>query len=269
MQCREVGDAVRSDQSVPEADLERHLESCSGCAALVDASVEGLVPARPRIPYEAELGPLLREVEATLSMERGLGARLRSLRTPVRLALASAAVGLMALSLFVLARRVDFAVYPAWRLASLVAVYALLLGGALRHQLRPLHSVVRAAGHDVLWPTLGFVAPFVIALLPPQRLAQTVSTVGEGQNCLVIGIAFGGALIALLRGLDRTDHPDRGAVLLASAAAGLAANLVLELYCPLLHRAHLAAIHAPIGIVLLVLYMGIRRLWPSLLARRT
>jgi hypothetical protein len=72
-------------------------------------------------------------------------------------------------------------------------------------------------------------------------------------------VGLGGALLALLRGLDRGAHRGEHSVLLAAAAAGVLANLALCFHCPLTGPLHLATVHAPIGFVLFLSYRRLMR----------
>jgi len=54
--------------------------------------------------------------------------------------------------------------------------------------------------------------------------------------------------------LDRAEHRSLPNALLAAAAAGIGANLLLELHCPITEVFHLLAGHASVGLVLVTGY---------------
>jgi len=59
--------------------------------------------------------------------------------------------------------------------------------------------------------------------------------------------------------LDRGAHAGLGRRLLAAAAAGLAADLALELHCPIDDPGHLLAGHAAVGVALAAACALLRR----------
>lgn len=212
---------------------------------------------------------LLRGLHARLEHERGWRGRLRSLPTPVRLAACLIALALVALAVVVWVRRGDLAAYPRLALAEGLALLAALAVGAVVLFLRPLQARAPGRARTWVWVLVGLAFPLVLYLLPEAHHLvheHPESFQGRGADfwpralrCLAFGTMTALPLLAVLLLVDRRDHVDVARGALAAAAAGLAANFVLMLHCPLVGRAHLIAGHAGVGVVfLLVLLIALR-----------
>jgi hypothetical protein len=208
---------------------------------------------------------LLDEVHASLDRERGPVAALRALSTPARTVLVGLAVAAMVLGVFLVARRADFVAYSPLRIALVAASYVALLGLLVSRALRPLYRTAEPAGREMALVAACFFAPFVWAAIPSPALSHFVDISGGGKDCLLLGLAFGAAVIGLVRLLDRAAESNFRAAAMLSAAGGLTANLALVFHCPQTRALHLLLVHAPIGLLLLFVY---RRLQARMVPRR-
>jgi hypothetical protein len=225
-----------------------HLTQCAPCRALADELLSSLAPRRADDATHAELEVLLGRVERVIAGENTVTGRLRNLSTARRIALVAIAAAAMTLALALVATRPDIDLYPKGRLLSAVAAFTALLGVLTTMQLRPLPAPPLSARGLVL--ALGALAvPWVIALLPEVHLAHAV-VFRDAHDCLMLGTLSGAVLMVLLWMLDRSTSSVRSLVLPA-AAGGALANLALTFHCPIVSPLHLAAIHAPIGVLLL------------------
>jgi hypothetical protein len=103
---------------------------------------------------------------------------------------------------------------------------------------------------------LGLVAAVVLATMPAPH-SLPIHLVGHGPSalwtsgspCMYVGLTLGIPVYIVLRIVDRGSP--LGAVLAASAA-GLLANLVLQVHCPVTSVGHRLVGHASIGPILLM-----------------
>jgi hypothetical protein len=220
-------------------------------------------PLNPDVDPDPELERLLGDVEGLLDRERGVRSRLRSLSTLSRGLIAAGAAVLAVVAVFLLVRRADFALVPFWQLALAGASYAVPLGLLIWQLLLPLHRVEARHGQATALIATAFAVPFVWALIPPHAFAHIVRAGDIRRDCLFVGLALGGAFVALLRVLDRAADTDPRGMAMGAAAGGLVANLGLVLHCPQTRMAHLVLVHAPIGLFLLWIYRRALR-WHAL-----
>jgi len=210
----------------------------------------------PTPETEAELERLLGHTEALLDREDGALEKLRSLPTTVRALVAAGGATLAVLGVYALMRRSDFSMIPGWQVALATVTCAVPLVALLWFSLAPLHRVEPRPEHAGALIGTGFALPFVWASLPPLEFAR--ATPGATRHgCLVLGLLLGGAFLALLRALDRAADDDPRTLAMGAAAGGLVANLSLAFYCPEVRLVHLGLVHAPVGLVLLLLYRRI------------
>ena len=202
----------------------------------------------------SEFEKLLGRVHSSLDAERGLRGRLRALPTRVRALLVATAIALVVGSELIFSRRVVFDAYPLWRLAATAATYTGLLALVSSFALRPLYRSAVSAANETAVLVASFAAPFCWALAPSPTLAHVVASAGGGRDCLVVGIALGTVLIIVFRALDRAPQTNFRSAAVFAAAAGLLANLALACHCPRTLPRHLALVHAPIGLLLLLVY---------------
>ncbi len=233
--------------SGPGADDLETLEGRSIASALGEA-IGGSVP-----PAE-ELEGLRAAVQADLAAEKRPLASLRSLSTPVRIALGLAAILVIPLVAVLVAPRPDVHLHPlAFGAVALSAVVLICVLGptSLRGYQRP--ALLRGIFGSVV--ALALVWPIVIGFLPILSTPQWVAgdTVFHGIGCFSTGLVLAVIPLVVLRLLDRGEHRSLSRVGLAAAGAGLAAVLSLELMCPVTTRAHVLAAH---GLVIFAVFGG-------------
>ncbi len=207
---------------------------------------------------DAEVDRLLSQTEALLDREEGAGSRLRSLSTTSRSLIAAATTVLAAALVFLFARRSDFDALPGWQLALAVAFYGAPLGCLVWLLLSPLYQVEARPREAAALLAAGFGLPFLWAFLPSLVFAHAEGPTRHG--CLLLGLGVGGLFIGLLRAMDRVADGDPRSLAIGAAAGGLVANLALTFYCPETRILHLAIAHAPLGLLLLVVYRRAVRL---------
>jgi hypothetical protein len=237
------------------APATQHLTRCAACRALADELSSSLASRGADDATRAELDALLYRVERAIAGENGRTARLRNLSTAQRLACVGMAAVAMTLAVALLTTRADIDVYPKERLLFSAAVFAALLAGLSWLHIRPLPRPPLSTRAIML--ALGALAlPWVIALLPEAHLVHAI-IFRDAHDCLLLGTISGAALMTLLGVLDRSTSTSRS-LLFPAAAGGALANLILTFHCPIVNPLHLAAIHAPIGVVLLFGSQGLR-----------
>jgi hypothetical protein len=218
---------------------------------------------RPALEPQPDLADLFGSVQAQIAEERGAVAWLRSRPTVLRALLAVGCVALPALATMFASLRPDIAMYPMGRMALALSAMSALIGAGVGLVLRPLQRPAPPA-----WAVPALIAAAVIGLLtlysmPIAHAAHPASLQAPGvaalleraRPCVVMGLLLGVATFAALRALDRGGARRS---LLRAAAAGLCANLVLQLHCPNTAPLHLLAGH----LAVLVLLLAAVALWP-------
>jgi hypothetical protein len=254
LRCSEVREAVLGGRALSAPTVQEHLKSCSGCGELA-AEVSRSTGASGGAITEGELNALFRRVEGAIAREKGLAAWLRDMPTPWRIVLATSAAAVMAVAIAVASPRGDLEAYPQTRLLLSLGAFTVLLGTLIVHNLRPL-QVPDLSARALIFAFVALVVPFLISLLPEARLTHPV-VFRDAHDCLLVGCVSGAALMALLRALDRSTS-DARSLLVPAAAGGILANVALFVHCPAVSPLHLALIHAPVGLVLLLGYKGFR-----------
>lgn len=206
-----------------------------------------------------EIGALFEELDRRIACERGLSAWLRSRPTWQRATLALAVIAAPALLVAETQLRPDMSVYPTSRMATMLLSLTVLLAFTLAVALRPLQRPAPApllTSLTVVGSLLGLLG---LSLLPEAHHAHPASLVhGQGvlaqllraAPCFVIGLLVGSVIYALLVALDRGGH--RRDTLFA-LCSGLAANLSLQLLCPVTAPVHMVLGHFGVALGLLVL----------------
>lgn len=237
----------------------RHLAGCADCQLWIETWGDGQTP--PPSDLRHAFGALSGE----LAKRRGLRHRLAELPSRVRTVLAMAAglgVGTVGLALL----RGDFSSYPALRMALTLLVFA---GVGVVAALVCLRSFAKVPAPSWLEGTLftgGVLAPVVAAAIPiehhhPLAWADAGAAFWpRAVACLGFGLALAVPLALLLWLLERGQLVDRRRLALAAITSSLAANLALQLHCPLVSTTHLIAGHASIIVLLLPALWGWRRL---------
>jgi hypothetical protein len=201
---------------------------------------------------DAEVEHLLGQTEALLDREEGARSKLRSLSARSRALIAAVGAALGVALVLGFARRSDFVTVPAWQLAVVTASYGIPLSALVWLLLSPLYRIEARPKEAAAILAAAFALPFLWAVLPSFTFAH-----GEGatrHGCLFLGLGLGGLFIGLLRALDRAADGDPRSLAMGAAAGGLLANLALTFYCPETRILHLALVHAPLGVALLLLY---------------
>jgi len=262
MNCEELRDAILAGKSATDPDIARHLEECEVCAEMFGGErIDGLL-------REAATGP----VSLTPPTLGGPLDRVRSMRTPVRFAMAISAVlligGLNAVSLL----RTDAVAYPGVRMGITLAALALSAMFIIAFVLRPVHL----PRPDPRWlPGLvagGLVLTIFFCILPEahhQVMAHPESFKGQGDDfwpraigCLIYGCVMGFPTLALLWLVGR-GGPSRSTALLGGLTAmALSGNVALQLHCPLVSVSHLLVGHLGVPVVLLSIGLPIALRWP-------
>jgi hypothetical protein len=218
---------------------------------------------RPALEPASDLADLFASVQTDIAQERGLAAWLRSRPTALRMSMAFGCVVALGAATGLGWLRPDIAVYPMARMVMVLATMALLIALGVGLVLR---SLQRAALPS--WASGATIAAAVLALLafyslpiaheahPSSLQAPGVAALlARARPCVIVGLLLGAAVFAALRALDRGGARRS---LLRAAAAGLCANLVLQLHCPNTAPMHLLAGHFAVLVVLLAAVA----LWP-------
>jgi hypothetical protein len=208
---------------------------------------------RPALEPQPDLSDLFGSVQAQIAGEHGTVAWLQSRRTALRacFALAETILPVALTACFWL--RPDIDAYPAGRMVAALSAMAALLGAGVWLVLRPLHRPPLPAWAGPVAIAAAVIGLLALSLLPPPHPALQPDGMGAllsgARRCLVAGLLLGSGVFFALRALDRGGA--RRAALRA-VAAGLCANLVLQLHCPNTAPAHIVLGHFAVLAVLLV-----------------
>jgi len=216
-------------------------------------------PPPPGISPADELEKLLTGTHERIKADRGVVAWLRCRPTGQRFGMVLLALaGLMALTLARF-QRPDFASYPAVRMALTFSVYLVALALSIRELVRPLYT----RGRTELFIVLTGALPLLVAALPAAARLEDAPTIGHGHDCIPVGMLAGFVLMLIVRAFDRAPRVGTGPALLLGNTAGLFANLVLMLHCPIDRPAHLMLTHALLGVALAALFKVLEPARPS------
>jgi len=207
-------------------------------------------PPPPGISPADELEKLLTGTHERIRADRGVLAWLRCRPTGQRFGMVLMALaGLMALTLWRF-QRPDFGIYPALRMAVTFSVYLVALALSIRELVRPLYT----RGRTELFVVLTGALPLLVAALPAAARIEDAPTIGHGHDCIPVGMLAGFVLMLIVRLFDRAPRVGTGPALLMGNTAGLFANLVLMLHCPIDRPVHLLVTHALLGVALAALF---------------
>jgi hypothetical protein len=206
---------------------------------------------------------MLGELHATLARKRGPATELREAPTALRIFVALGAVVLVVLFHVAWRRRPDLGVYPMDALLVAVVSSGLLLGAALVVGLRPLQRSPLPRWQRYTLVAAALALPVILATRPRVHRDHALSLGGanfweQAAACGSYGLLLALPLLVVCWALDRGEHRSLPNALLAAGAAGISANLALELHCPITDPLHLVAGHASIGIVLVIGYALLR-----------
>jgi len=269
MDCREIHERLRNHDARALPDVQAHLVGCAACAQLVaDEGALARALAPDVVPHDAapaELESMLGAIQGDIAREQGWQARVRELPTPIRIGIAASVALLPALLALAFGGRADMGVYPLARMLLIVALFVVIAIGAVALGLQPLYARAVPPG---LRPALILAAvwlPFILGAIPAAHLDHPASLAGGGADlvpralrCFAFGMFIPAIPLTILtRFLDRDGHASLVRALLCASAAGLAANLILQVDCPITHPLHLLLGHATIAIVLVAAYGGV------------
>jgi hypothetical protein len=237
----EYRDGAASSVSDSDAELESEL------ARLLEQT-EGEAPR-----FDA----LFDRLRDQMADERGLRAFLRTRSTPTRISIAAGTIFALALLVRFAFLRPDIAVFPPMRmlvvLVSIAALIALSLGVSLRPMQRPALPSWAAPGL-ALGSMLTLLGLHSLPAAHHSHPASLVYAAGVGGQllratpCMMIGLWVGVPIYALLAALDRGGG---GRDLVHAVTAGLAANLLLQLCCPVTAPVHMLIGHLGVALLLL------------------
>jgi hypothetical protein len=218
---------------------------------------------RPALEPQPDIADLFGSVQSQIAQEHGWAAWLRSRSTAMRAWLAFGLIVMLAVGTSLGWLRPDIAVYPMGRMVMVLASIALLTALGVGFVLRPLQRPALPvwAGPALICAAvlglLGFYSlPIAHEAHPASLQAPGVAALlARARPCVVVGLLLGAAVFAALRALDRGGTRRS---LQCAAAAGLCANLVLQLHCPNTAPLHLLAGHFAVLVVLL----AVVALWP-------
>lgn len=203
----------------------------------------------------SDLDTLYRRLEQEVAAERGVRAWLRARSSALRATLAWAVVAAFAGASALAFGRPDLDVYPTVRMAAVLLVIGAGVGVSIFLALRPLQRptvpvrVVAAATSAALLGVL------VMYALPAAHTAHPASLQLPGWAallqraipCLAIGLAIGALIYGVLALLDRGGTSRAPAM---AVAAGLGANLALQLHCPVTAPLHMVVAHLGVALLL-------------------
>ncbi|MEM9695925.1 MAG: NrsF family protein, partial [Myxococcota bacterium] len=194
------------------------------------------------------------EVQTSLEGEAGWLGRLRALSTPARLGLVVGVVVALTALIVVTTPRQDLSEYPVLRMAMILVVLGALAATASWRLLRPLHLPRPSAASDRVLLVLGVLAPVVAALWPMHEHVHvheaSVGFLESAFRCSAFGGLFGLPVLGLAVVLRRARVDGAAVAALAGVTAGLTANLVLQLHCPMTDPAHILVGHVSLVLLL-------------------
>lgn len=242
--------------TAPQPDAEPRLD------AELSRALRGPRSGAPAAP--PDLDGLFAAVGRDLQRERGVVAWLRARSTSLRLVLAGSASGAVVLAAYAWFARPDLGAYPVARMVAVVLIAVSVLAASLALALRPTQrpaapswAAAAVAGLGLLGLLAVYLLPALPALDPSHAQAPGLeAALHRAWPCLGIGLVVAAALYALWSLLDR-GGARRG--LAAAAAAGLTANLALQLHCPITAPAHLILGHLGVALVMLGSALAARR----------
>jgi hypothetical protein len=262
MDCSEIRDAFVSGIRLPEEQVQAHLASCPQCRALFEGDAEVgrnlATQASETLPFPDEL---FGQLEHRLALETGPRAWLRSRPSRVRLVFVLLPLLLVLLAGGLLRQRVDFALYPAQRVALLLCVYFIAIVLALGTELSESYRRNPLRDHLALF-LFALLVPVLAAFAPATEASRQAGPEGA-LGCFSYGALLTAPIAALLWAFDRDDRPSLRTVCLSAAALGLSANFLLELHCGNGNAQHVLLGHASLGLAWLAAWAVARRLSPA------
>jgi len=196
---------------------------------------------------------------ATLDRSPGPRDRLRELSTPIRIALASASMLAVCAVVQVLGGlRTDLGGDDLLQFVVSFTATTALSVGAVALALRGAHH--RPLGNRAwVWAAVFLGLPFVLATVPGMWPGMVVphDALHAHLGCALMGMvgAIPAAFLVLL--FERSDEPVVWRLLMAAGAGGLAGFAFQNAHCPASDSYHLLVSHAPYGLALAGLLLGV------------
>ncbi|MFI5307108.1 MAG: hypothetical protein ACHQ53_07145 [Polyangiales bacterium] len=226
---------------------------------LGDGAVRAELEVLARVGGEPpDVDALFAEVQQQMQAERGAGAFLRSRSTTTRVALVVGSAAVLVAMAALRFPRPDIELYPQSRmLLSLVTIGA--LGAAcLWLAMRPLQLAAPPAWLFAGAPLAGAAWLVLLYLLPEVRDGHPASfhlpgfgfAVFRAVPCFVIGLGLALPFLSLLVSLDRGGLARSS---LMAAGAGLLANFLLQVICPVTAPLHMLLGHLGVLVLLLAI----------------
>lgn len=267
-ECADVRAALRRGEPPDGPELAAHVAGCPACATL--AQTPALAAGLDAIDVDADgVEALLQRTLVDLDGERGPVARLRSMATTFRLALALVVMIAIPGVVLALAPRPDLGVYPGLRLVVDFVLYAIPGLLAVVAALWPLYrnEPIRARAITVI---ASVVAALLVASLPAAHADHAASLAGAGDDfakralgCFIYGSICALPAFAALRLLGREGARVGSTALVIGVAAALCGSAAVFLHCPIAHASHRWAGH--VAVLLPALAWA---LWHGLRSRR-
>ncbi|HEY4188461.1 MAG TPA: hypothetical protein VGP07_25525 [Polyangia bacterium] len=205
----------------------------------------------PRVTPVDEVEKLLTGTHERIKADRGPLAWLRCRPTSQRFAFVLLTLAALLAVIPWRFQRPDFSTYPPLRMALTFSAYLFALALSIRELVRPLYT---ARGRVEVFVLATAALPLLLATLPPAYRTENLSTVGHGHDCIAVGMLAGFLAMLVVRAVDRAPRVGTGQALLLGSSAGLFANLVLLLHCPIDRPSHLLVTHAFLGVALAALF---------------
>jgi hypothetical protein len=250
MDCAQLRQIVLGGGDLATVEARNHLAECPACRELAaDGGDLARFLASAESARSAPPLPSIQDLEGQLAAEKGLRGRLASLPTATRWLL-TCAVFLVPVIVGLARHRPDIAHYPPARMAMELSAFIGLAFASCWFWLRPVH---RPRPSDRIFFVLlgvGFLVPWLIAVLPPAYPSATDNALRSAVACFFFGSALALPIIAVVASLGRRGRGLAGFALLPAVAGALAGLIGLELHCPITSPSHLLAGHAPIALVL-------------------
>lgn len=254
MDCAEIRSEFVSGRVPEGAAVDEHLKWCPHCRELFEKGAQlGRKLAAAVLP-SVEPGDLFAKVDADLSHDVGLRARLRALPTRLRVA-ALVAVGLMLPALQLLMHpRDDLGDYSHTVFGLIAALLLVALAYGARRWARGASAPLHSAEQDRSFAFSLVALPALVALVAPMGAHPSsapqdpAAAWGHPVLCFSYGALLVLPFVILLWLFERRDRVPLSVQVSAGALAGIAANLLLHTHCTSAHLGHLLLGHASVGV---------------------
>jgi hypothetical protein len=249
--CAEIRDAMLRGETLADPDSRAHLDACSACAELAKASstFTGAMP-RDSGSSSPEVDALLVGVKDAIAREDRPLAWLRNRPTWLRRLVALFSSYAVITAVVAWAPRPDLDLYSPSRMAAVMIAWGVLLLIAGMIAVEPAHHPAHTTKTIALFAAICLVGLLCASLMPPPDdpyPAAGADLISTALRCFSFGVAITLPVFLVSRLLDQ--RVTRAAALLSAAAAGLTANLALQLHCPITSPAHLVAGHCTVAFV--------------------